>query len=272
VRGYPKPANSGRKKGSRNRRTLAAALKTYPDALDHLASVVAAKDDTTITPDLRLRAAIGLAAYQHPKPFPLRETFVGPIDYAAPKTVDEARAAMRRDYDEDRWLGQKFYPVLIEKDTMEPVCRPTASRWQMSFASSRGYGSLTLQHDVAQMLNDRYARTGQTATIYFISDLDLSGLDLQQSWEEALDNFGIHYTLVRIGLTRDQVRDNTDIRGLPLERLGIGVKNSHSRAASYIRRHGAIRWEADILPGAVIEAALDAHIGSWLDHDLWAAA
>ena len=25
----------------------------------------------------------------------------------------EARAAMRRQYEEDRWLGQKFYPVLI---------------------------------------------------------------------------------------------------------------------------------------------------------------
>jgi hypothetical protein len=87
---------------------------------------------------------------------------------------------MRRDYDEDRWLWQKFYPVLIvEKDTMEPVCRRMASRWQMSFASSRGYSSLTLQHDAAQMLNDRYARTGQTAIVYFVSDLDPSGLDLQ---------------------------------------------------------------------------------------------
>ena len=76
-----------------------------------------------------------------------------------------------------------------------------------------------------------------------------TGRASRSSWEEALDNFGVHYTLVRIGLTRDQVRDNTDIRGLPLERLGIRVKNSDSRAASYIRRHGAICWEADILPG-----------------------
>jgi hypothetical protein len=55
---------------------------------------MAAKDDPTITPDLRLRAAIGLAAYQHPKPFPPKETFVGPLDYAAPKTVQEVRAAI----------------------------------------------------------------------------------------------------------------------------------------------------------------------------------
>ena len=40
--------------------------------------MVVASDDPTITHDLRLRAAIGLAAYQHPKPAPTRdETFIG---------------------------------------------------------------------------------------------------------------------------------------------------------------------------------------------------
>ena len=34
---------------------------------------------------------------------------------------------MRRRYDEDRWANQLYYPVfLVEKDTMEPVCRPMA--------------------------------------------------------------------------------------------------------------------------------------------------
>ena len=79
--------------------------------------------------------------------------------YGSPR---EARAALRRRYDEDRWLGQRYYPIfIVEKDTMEPVCRPMASRWQMPFASSRGYSSLKLQHDVAEMLNRRFARTGQ---------------------------------------------------------------------------------------------------------------
>ena len=72
----------------------------------------------------------------------------------------EARADVRRYYDEDRWLGQEMYPILIvEKDTLEPVCKPIAQRWQMPFASSRGYSSLTLQHDVAEMLNRREAKT-----------------------------------------------------------------------------------------------------------------
>jgi hypothetical protein len=83
---------------------------------------------------------------------------------------------MRRHYQEDRWLGQKFYPILIvEKDTMEPVCQAMARRWQMPFASSRGYSSLKLQHDVAEMLKRRRARTGQAAVILFVSDLDPSG-------------------------------------------------------------------------------------------------
>ena len=35
-------------------------------------------------------------------------------------------------YDEDRWIGQPLYPVLIvEKDTLEPVCKPSRRRWQM---------------------------------------------------------------------------------------------------------------------------------------------
>jgi hypothetical protein len=76
----------------------------------------------------------------------------------------EARAHTRRLYDEDRWLGQKYFPLLVvEKDTMEPVCKPMAERSQMPFASSRGYGSLKLQYDVAEMIGQRRAQTGQLA-------------------------------------------------------------------------------------------------------------
>jgi hypothetical protein len=68
---------------------------------------------------------------------------------------------------------------------------------------------------------------------------------------------------VRIGLTRDQVRDNR------LERLSIEVKDSDSRSARYLEQHGDRCWEVDILPGEVIEARLGEHINSWLDVDAW---
>ena len=180
--------------------------------------------------------------------------------YGSPR---EARAALRRRYDEDRWLGQPYYPIfIVEKDTMEPVCQPMAQRWQMPFASSRGYSSLKLQHDVAEMLNHRYARTGQWAIVYFISDLDPSGLDLQRAWEDALVNFGVQVSeLVRIGLTPEQVDDLDNAR----LREGIAVKPSDSRAERYIEQYGERCWETDILPASVIEEALEDHIRSWLD-------
>jgi hypothetical protein len=187
--------------------------------------------------------------------------------YESPRA---ARAALRRRYDEDRWLGQPFFPILVvEKDTMEPVCRPMAMGWQMPFASSRGYGSLTLQHDVALMLRRRQAKTGQRIKVYFVSDLDPSGLDLQRSWEDALRDFGVTVEFIRIGLTRDQVRDNVDVRGNPLEGLSIEVKESDSRSKAYIAQYGDQCWEVDILPAAIIDDALDADIRSWLNRKLW---
>ena len=152
------------------------------------------------------------------------------INTSGRPTTHRARPAppMRRQYEEDRWLGQKFYPVLIvEKDTLEPI----ASRWQMPFASSRGYSSLKLQHDVAQMLLACYARTKQVPIIYFVSDLDPSGLDLQRACEKALENFGVLHLTKRIGLT-PQVQDPD------LDRLAIEVKPSDSRAKTFVEQYG----------------------------------
>jgi hypothetical protein len=86
AKGKPRPANAGRRKGVRNKRTIAAAAR--PDALAHLTSVMTSTDGT-ITPDLKLRAAIALAQYQYPKPAPM---YVAVDGYEEPKTVEEARA------------------------------------------------------------------------------------------------------------------------------------------------------------------------------------
>jgi hypothetical protein len=103
-----------------------------------------------------------------------------------------------------------------------------ALQWQMPFASSRGYSSLTLQHDTAEMFIHRQAKlihrraekTGQYPIVYFVSDLDPSALDLQRAWEKALENFGVFPVFERLALTDLQVRDPE----LDLNRLAIAVK------------------------------------------------
>ena len=190
--------------------------------------------------------------------------------FASPR---DARAHLRRIYDEDRWAGQPCFPVLVvEKDTMVPITEPMARSWQMPFASSRGYGSLKLQHDTAALIRRHAMRlrrqqeeTGLLIVVYFISDHDPSGLDLQRAWEQALKSFGARFRLVRIGLTRVQVDalDNARLRE------GIEVKPSDSRSQTYLAEHGDRCWEVDILPAAVIARALDAEIQAWLDQRLW---
>jgi hypothetical protein len=116
------------------------------------------------------------------------------------------------------------------------------------------------------MLRHRHARTGQQAVVLFISDLDPSGLDLQRAWVQALDDFGVLVAeFIRIGLTREQV----DALDNPILRRGIEVKPSDSRAERYIAEYGNRCWEMDILPAAVIEGAIDAEIGSWLNATRW---
>ena len=173
-------------------------------------------------------------------------------------------APLRRAYDEDRWLGQPFYPALIvEKDTLEPICLPIARRWQMPFASSRGYSSLTLQHDAATMLDRRWAKTKQTPIVYFVSDLDHSGMDLQRAWEEALSDFGVPALFVRIGLTHEQVDTHE------LDRFAIEVKPSDSRSKDFVKKYGRRCWEADVLPASVIEDAIRTEIELRLDQRQW---
>src|SRR5271166_5506707 len=85
----------GRTKGVRNKRTIADAFSAtrakYPDALIFLAGMMTSKKPN-ITPDLKLRAAIGLAVYQHPRP--TSKATSKPIDLAPPKDAGEARAAI----------------------------------------------------------------------------------------------------------------------------------------------------------------------------------
>ena len=64
--------------------------------------------------------------------------------------------------------------------------------------------------------------------VYFASDHDPSGLDLQMSWEEALESFGAIAVIERIALTIEQVNDSA----LDIARLGIAVKPSDSRSQS----------------------------------------
>ena len=122
---------------------------------------------------------------------------------------------------------------------------------------------MKLQHDVARNVQERYAATKQLARVYFISDLDPSGLDLQRAWEKAMNNFLAMCIFKRIALTQEQV-DEHDLGAFALE-----VKPSDTRSKAYVPEHGPQAWEVDVLEPGVIRAAIDDDIREWLDDDAW---
>ena len=101
--------------------------------------------------------------------------------------------------------------------------------------------------------------------VFFISDLDPSGIDLQRSWEQALRGFMAPVSFVRLGLTMEQVQDAT----LNLDHLAVGVKPSDSRSKRFIELYGNRCWETDVLPASVIRSTLDTAIHALLDRRAW---
>jgi hypothetical protein len=93
AKGISKPAKSGRKRGGRNKRTIAAE-KIGISGLDHLVKVLAS-DDPVFTPELKVRVAIALTAYQQPKPTPLKPA-LPPLDLKPPQSAQEARDSIAR--------------------------------------------------------------------------------------------------------------------------------------------------------------------------------
>jgi hypothetical protein len=112
-----------------------------------------------------------------------------------------------------------------------------AERWQMPFASSRGYGSLHPQYDVARMLKDRHAGTGNRA----------SSTSSAISWVEALSAAPVDF--IRLVLIHEQVNRIGNGR----LRQRIEVKPSDSRSKGYVEQYGDRCWEADILSARIIE-------------------
>jgi hypothetical protein len=89
------------------------------------------------------------------------------------------------------------------------------------------------------------------------------GIDLQRAWEEALANFGVAARFERIALMPAQVARHR------LDDLSIEVKEGDSRSQRFIAEYGDRCWEVDVLPAVVIERAIERHIRSWLDGEVW---
>ena len=152
-------------------------------------------------------------------------------------------AASAEQYRTDRRRTQPNYIELwIEKDALIGVLEPLAREMDVPCLSCRGYPSISTLRDAAIRFIGEAHREGRY--IIYAGDHDPSGLDIPRSIADSMRIFGADVQVKRIALTRDQID-----RYQPPENP---AKETDTRAAGYIKEHGAYSWELDALKPQVL--------------------
>lgn len=149
----------------------------------------------------------------------------------------------------DMWENQVFRPIiLLEKDALISSIAPICSALDVAYLSTRGYCSLSTQHELAQMIN----QSDQQIVILCLSDHDPSGLDLERDHADKLELFGADVAFKRIGLTTEQIQTH----GLP----SVTVKPTDQRAFDYTLDYGDQCWELDALAPHELAKTIEAEV------------
>jgi hypothetical protein len=174
-------------------------------------------------------------------------------------SIEECLTATAEAYRRSVWTRQDCYvEVWTEKDAISGVLYPITSLWDVPLMLTKGYPSLTFVHGAAEAI----AATWKPTYIYFLGDLDPSGLDIARSTEARLREFApeAEITFERIAVTEQQVSEHN--------LLTRPTKTTDTRSRSFKGES----VEVDALPPAVlrdfvheaIEQHVDQHELSWL--------
>lgn len=185
------------------------------------------------------------------------DTWSSPGDYLRQQLKD-----LFRSYFRDLMRSQPNHVEIVgEKLTVEPLLRPVAAEFTIPLTIGRGYSSLPPRAAMA----DRFRRSGKNELIILsVSDFDPEGENIGESFARSLrDDFNIKRIVpVKVALTQEQV----ERFALP---PAMTVKQSSSRAAGFVARHGSNVWELEALPPEALRAELRTAIEGVIDLNLF---
>lgn len=165
--------------------------------------------------------------------------------------------ACAKQYHVDWWKGQDVIPeVWIEKDALAGVFDRVCREFDVPFFSCRGYNSQSAMWESAQRIGGR----DQDTVILHFGDHDPSGIDMTRDMKSRLEMFevGDRFVMNRIALTKDQV---TRYKLPPNP-----AKETDSRHAAYIAKHGTKCWELDSLDVKVLSGLVQRNIEKLIDN------
>lgn len=158
-----------------------------------------------------------------------------------------------------------FVVVLCEAAGMVPMIANAVRPYRVGVASSSGFDSLTVKHELYTDAVARSRRYGQDTVLLHLGDHDPSGVSLYESLAEDLTQFGRDegygglIEVRRVALTPEQITQ------LGIESQPDAVKPSDSRSKAFIERglEPAAQLEAippeelTALVGEAVEDSLD---------------
>ena len=172
---------------------------------------------------------------------------------------------VKRSYRKDYWAMQPNYcEIWCEKDAVVGSIEDCASDLGVTLRVSRGFISATRVNDIAQ----HFIRIKKPVTVFYLGDHDPSGQSIQETADKAV--------------TRRMAALNLDIPLYEIERLAIHaadiaafnlpplrVKESDSRAAGFIEKHGDECVELDALPPTELRSRIQNAVNGLKDQIAW---
>jgi hypothetical protein len=150
-----------------------------------------------------------------------------------PDFAESVQAAYRRNV----WATQDHYlEVWLEKDALSGIFEDVLDGYGVTLNVGRGYDGWDSIHNAAGRFG-----SGEGCSILYFGDFDPSGEDMVRSLRERLAHFGCEPDVVKCALTFNDVR----LYDLPPD----FAKQTDSRRAAFVAKHGDVCVELDALPG-----------------------
>ena len=151
--------------------------------------------------------------------------------------------------------------IVCEKNTVQPLLRPTAAEYCIPLTSGRGYCSLPPRAEMA----DRYRRSGKPKLVLLLlTDFDPDGEEIAMSLARSLrDDFDVHNLHpVKVALTAEQV---AEFELAP----NLQAKVTSSRYAKFAAKYGDDVFELEAIPPERLQDLLRSAINSVIDEDAY---
>ena len=163
------------------------------------------------------------------------------------KSPAEAMRAIIEQYKRNHTDGQEFQVwVLYEKATLGAQIESWTYDSGIPTAALRGYSSESLEREIFDMMN----HDGRDVVVFYIGDLDPEGEDIERNFKEQAADQGVsfkHWERLTV--------QSSDVT--PLGLVPNPGKTTSSRAAGFIRKHGALfQIEVEAVDPALLEWAV----------------